>query len=226
MNRLRAAHIASPAPHVRDGVIATVLADRLGPRMHNALAERPPANLRDKVLGQVGPDNVTELRDRSRRREMALAVIGVAAAVLALFVFVQLRDGSTDGSSFPAAIPTGHDVQEIALEGKFAADATLTHYRHDNYRLVLSVEGYPVTPPRTQYAVWLRGDSGVVPIGGFRLKGADDFRVPFAIAVDPARFPEIVVTLEPVDGDPDLTGEVVNSAVLDAGSVHHGTYEE
>ena len=62
--------------------------------------------------------------------------------------------------------PAGHELQTFALSGDSGAiEGALTHYRHDNYRITLDVGALDPTPPRTYYAVWLRGPRGTVPIG-------------------------------------------------------------
>ena len=76
------------------------------------------------------------------------------------------------------------------------------------------------------YAVWVRGETGDVSIGTFRLQRPDDFDIPFALGVNPSEFPELVVSIEPNDGNPRLTGEVVTSGQFDLDRVHHGIYED
>lgn len=227
-------------PELRAEVLERVaglhIEDRL--RRHVSL---PPDGMRDRVLSSLRPGAplvLDEVARRRHRRDRFLLKVTSVAALLALLGFavsyVRMGDlerdlGVTSAESSrleERTGPVGHEMQTIVLAGRSEAVATLDHYRHDNFRLNLSVAGYDITPPGFQYAVWLRGEEGDVPLGGFRLKREDDFLVPLAIAVDPVRYPELVVTLEPLDGNPELTGEIVNSALLDVDSVHHGAYND
>ena len=133
---------------------------------------------------------------------------------------------SDGGRGDAEGIPAGHQTQVVALSGSGPSRAIVDHYRHDNFRITLSVEGYEPTPPGVRYAVWVRGAGGDVAIGTFRLKRPDAFRIPFALGVNPSEYSELVVTLEPNDGDPELTGEVVTQGSFDPATVHHGTYDD
>jgi hypothetical protein len=224
---------AIPPEHLKAAVLGAVEAERLGPALRDAVPAVPDPSLRARVLEDIArarPDA------RTSRRAVALAV---AAGVIVLAVMVagwlRIRGLEDDVQQLRAATeaaesrfgPTGHELQAFALSGVAGTvEGQLTHYRHDNYRLTLEVGALEPTPPQTYYAVWLRGERGTEPIGTFRLKRPDRFVVNFAAAVDPAEYPEVLVTLEPDDGDPRLTGETIASGTLDTGKVHHGEYEE
>lgn len=220
------ASISTPRADLREETIAAASSDDVARLVRTAVPALPPEEFRAKVLAaSTAGGAVVPLRVGRRKGAVWSAAAVTVAAVVSLAWWGLRGDGPGEAGAF-ASIPRGHDLVEVTLRGETEAQATLTHYRHDNYRLTLSTAGYDVTPPGYQYAVWLRGHGGEVPLGGFRLKHEDVFTIPFAIAVDPARYPEIVVTLEPVDGEPAMTGTVVSSARLDAGSVHHGEYDE
>lgn len=123
-------------------------------------------------------------------------------------------------------MPEGHKTQIVGLEGMGPDELEVRHYRHDNFRLTLSTDGFEPTLAGFHYAVWVRGSDGDVAIGTFRIKRPDDFEIPFALGVNPSEYPELVITLEPNDGDPALTGEIVTSGEFDLETVHHGSYND
>lgn len=224
---------AEPPANLRSTVMTAMIAENFAPELRRAVPGLPPTELKAKTVAAARRDQPGSIRRSSRLssfrpREIAFAAAATVAIVFASVTWLQLQDArrSTTGAPSEEGIPRGHNMQSFVLKGDVESKAGLAHYRHDNYRLILSTAGYEVTPPGFQYSVWLRGPQGDVPLGGFRLKRQDDFTVPFAIAVDPVQYPQVVVTLEPLDGSPALDGEVVNSATLDVRSVHHGEYEE
>lgn len=229
----------SPRPELRASVMAAVAAENMAAQLKRAVPALPPEDLKARVMSEVhNHSKVVAPISSARSFSLRQAVFSAAAALLLIFAgvtWMQLQDARRDLSdrdeidvAAPGTdgLPTGHDLQEVVLEGDVRTEATLNHYRHDNYRIELSTDGFPVTPPGFQYSVWLRGEAGDVPLGGFRLKKPDEFTVPFAVAVDPKLYPEVVVTLEPIEGTPALEGEIINSASLDPDSVHHGVYDE
>jgi anti-sigma-K factor RskA len=225
-----AAPIALPT-ELKSAVLDAAANDEMGRRLAEAVPVLPPDRLKERVLSTVraeGADRPERAVHRKvirlRPREWVFAAAAVFALVFGGFMWLRLDDGGT--GTPPGRIPRGHDMQTFALEGRVDSEATLTHYAHDNFRLSMSMSGYDPNPAGTYYAVWLRGPRGDVALGGFRLKRPDDITVPFAIAVDPAEYQTVLVTLEPEDGDPLLNGEVVSRGVLDREMIHHGTYEK
>lgn len=224
---------AAPAEELRPAVLGAVATEQIGATLRNYGAGPARAGLRRDVLEAVAAqgtrdqDSVTSLSSRKRRPPLlaAAAIIGVLLVAVSSVLWLG-PDTRPQPPVAEGEVPAGHETQVIALSGMGPGDASVRHYRHDNFRVSLSMEGYDVTPPGSHYAVWVRGDGGEVAIGTFRLKGADDFVIPFAVGVNPTEYPQFVVTLEPNDGDPALNGEVVTRARFDPTTVHHGTYDE
>lgn len=220
---IEAAGVIRPPEHLRAAVLERALEESVGTELRLAVPALPPVALKERVMAATKAQPVRLApRRKTNVRELIFAAAAIIALVFATFSYVQRDEEGGSGGE----IPRGHDMQTVALSGEVGAKGTLTHYRHDNYRLSLSVEGYEVTPPDFQYAVWLRGPEGDVPLGGFRIKRPDDFVVPYAIAVDPVEYPRLVVTLEPIDGDERLTGDVVSEGRLDPAKVYHGDYQD
>lgn len=222
-----ASRLSVPPGHLRSSTLGAVEAERLGSLLRAAVPELPPQSLRAAALEKVQ----TRSEDRRRAfsiRESLLAAAAIVAVILAAGGWFLYQGERTDVQKQRRQLgPLGHELQVFSLQGSRGdVQGWLTHYRHDNYRVTLDVGTFDVTPAGTYYAVWLKGPKGETPIGTFRLKRSDRFIVSFPAAVDPADYPEILVTLEPDDGDPLLTGEVVASGVLDSARVHHGKFDD
>lgn len=222
---------AAPPDGLRPTVLGAVATEQIGAALRSYGAEPPRTGLRRDVLEAVAAqgtrdqDSVTPLPLRKRRP----ALLAAAAIISVLVVAGTVLWLGPDPRQPPVAegeVPVGHETQVIALSGMGPGDASVRHYRHDNFRVSLSMEGYAVTPPGSHYAVWVRGGGGEVAIGTFRLKTADDFVIPFAVGVNPTEYPRFVVTLEPNDGEPALNGEIVTRGRFDPTTVHHGSYDE
>jgi hypothetical protein len=215
-----------PPDDLRHAVLAAVEAEQLRPLLNHAVGT-PSAETKRAVLDAARSEtdgaSVTSL---ASRRNVVQRVLSVAAVLMVGLIAGSVIQNSDPAGSNGGSIPAGHETQVVALEGMGPERAEMRHYRHDNFRLTLSVEDFPPTPAGAYYTVWVRGEAGDVAIGTFRLKSDDDFDIPFAIGVNPSEYPEVVVTLEPDDGDPALTGEVVTKGRFDPNTVHHGSYNE
>ena len=221
--------ISQPPEALRHEVLARIEAASIAPALGLAVSP-PPASLKTSIMQAVEEERdrersvVTPMKSRAPRFAAALA----AAATLLL---VGAAIGSALQPDAPdvevaGEIPVGHETQMLQIEGAGPAEAEVDHYRHDNFRITLSVEGFEPTPAGSHYAVWVRGEVGDVALGTFRIKRPDDFVIPFAMGVNPDDYPTFVVTLEPNDGNPALTGEVLSHGDFDLESVHHGSYDE
>ncbi len=194
------------------------------------LVERPGPHVRRSVMGVIAAEKSSVpardgkvLRWRSRTQRVLAAAALVAAGAVGGYA---LTGSGPEGPTDLGGVPLGHETQVVALSGAGPGEASVRHYRHDNFRISFSVQGFPATPTGHHYAVWVRGPKGDVAVGTFRLQREDTFLIPFAVGVNPSDFPQLVVTLEPNDGDPNLTGEVITTGDFDLGSVHHGSYDE
>lgn len=220
-----------PAPaQLRSRVVSEIAAQGMGPLLELAVAAPSPdlkARVLEAVRREASPAPGPKLVAAPSPGRVWIARGLAAAAVLAAGVVL--------GSTLPddrapeiatGAIPRGHETQVLALSGEGPATAEVRHYRHDNFRITMSIEGFDPTPAGSHYAVWVRGPGGDVALGTFRLKRPDDFHIAFALGVNPSDFPAFAVTLEPNDGGPALDGEVVAQGRFDPEKVHHGTYDE
>ena len=223
-----------PPTDLRASVLGAIEKDALSPTLA-LLAPGPRQDLKHSVMKAVAGDRTREASPAKvvgihSRRSRMLQIVGAAAAALIIGVGLGAALGNNESSGPDVAdgsrMPEGHETQILELEGMGPDELEVRHYRHDNFRLTLSVDGFEPTPAGFHYAVWVRGAGGDVSIGTFRIKRLDDFDIPFALGVNPSEFPELVITLEPNDGDPALTGEIVSSGEFDLATVHHGSYSD
>lgn len=230
--------VEPPPKELRAAVLGKVESSALQARLVHA-AKPPGEHLKGRVLAAIEKErkeNTARVVTKLRAAPAPLARLLAAAAILVVAVVAgaTLGPGGIPGLPNPPQsdvsgndrIPKGHETQIVALEGAGPSSAAVSHYRHDNFRITLSVEGFDPTPRGFHYAVWTRGSQGDAAIGTFRLKRSDDFEIPFAMGVNPSDYPELVVTLEPNDGDPALTGPIVTQGRFDPATVHHGNYDE
>jgi hypothetical protein len=229
---LTAGRATGPPPeHLRAGVLSAVEAERVESALE-LVVEPPPEDLKARVLAAAAREDpgrrgggrpVVFSSNRTTRlgRILAAAALVVGGLVLGAVAFRQ-----NPPEIFAGDIPPGHATQTLRLTGDGPSSAEVRHYRHDNFRVTMSVEGFAPTPPGSHYVVWVRGAGGDVAVGTFRLKRPDDFDVPFAVGVNPSEFPELVVTLEPNGGSSALEGEVVVRGRFDPDRVHHGSYDD
>lgn len=224
---------SQPSSELRASVLGAVEAASLSSLLSIAV-KPPPARLKSAVMrvaregSQEGPGSALGFLGR-RRAQVArvLAAAAILVAGVALGSAISARGGADKAPPTSAGeVPEGHQTQVVELTGSGPATAAVRHYRHDNFRVTISVQGFEPTPAGFHYAVWVRGDRGDVAIGTFRLKGPDNFDIAFAVGVNPSEYPELVVTLEPNDGDPKLTGDVVTRGSFDPDQVQHGRYDE
>ncbi len=225
-------------PGMKEGALAFVEAEHLRQVLAAADLHVPPSDLRTKALGGVSQASGAPRfarRFSSRIVAPALAAAAVTALLFALAYRADLgriteeRDRAREIAARAEGQvgPAGHPVQTLALAGTgVSAEIDLYHFRHDNYRVVLSLEEMPVTPAGYHYEVWLRGPSGEVPVGSFRIKSEDRLTNAWVVGVDPVDFPRLVLTVERNDGDPSISSRVLAKTTIDPEHVRHGRYDE
>lgn len=227
---------APPSEGLKSATLGMIRQEGIGNVLRSAaLGPRPPADLRERALKRATGQSSPPQSPTSRRMPLiagTLAVAALVAALLALGFRAQIGALEEEIGDLQESVeekfgPEGHRLQTFDLAGPEAsAEAELTHFRHDNYRLSLMAEDFPLTPTGRHYELWLTGDKGEVSLGTFRVTQADELTFNFSIGVDPAEFPIVELTIEPNDGDPAQSGELVARAHLDGDNVHHGDYEK
>jgi hypothetical protein len=175
------------------------------------LWDEPPAGLHTEVLlaiaeaaaptgGAAGVaiplDVARKVRSRLRNRWWMGAAAACALVVIGLAI--AARDGT-------------RSVTTIELAGTAAAPGASADVELSatpaGLRIVLDATGLRGAPPGYFYEAWVSDGSTRVSAGTFHLRGGDGPIELWAGVTDPA-FTTLSVTLEPVDGDTDTSGDV------------------
>jgi hypothetical protein len=174
----------------------------------------PPPSLEARVLDAVAREiehpapRARRRFERLRRRRLAPAFAGAAAAVAGAIVAVSLLGGGG---------PQGVLEIETVLRSPDGPVAASVEVRKTGIGRVVtfSSDTLPILPKGDYYELWFvgRGDRPDRPnrISAGTFHPDEDRRssVRFAAAVDPKLYPVLVVTAEPGDGDPRPTGPEV-----------------
>jgi hypothetical protein len=141
-------------------------------------------------------------RERRGLHRGLVAAVGMAAGVALALGAVALRTGSDDDGDQVAITAT-------ELGGDIAGTASSVS-RPAGVEIVLDVDGLPRAPAGSFYQGWVKGERGLVTIGTFHTGG----RVVLWSGVEIADYPLLTVTLEPEDGDPASSGQVLLTAPI------------
>jgi hypothetical protein len=185
--------------------------------LHATEMHDPPGDLEERAFARVVS---APLGGRDRAKTVGVLVVTGAAVALAVLGFRWRSEADSLRDRLQVSVarqgPVGHSVDLMTLEGPTVEmTAELVHFRHDNYRLVLHADDLPPCRKGYHYEVWLGGDHGVVSGGTFRLERDDEIVFSSPVGVDPAEYPNVELTIEPDDGDPEKGGLSVAEAVLD-----------
>ena len=159
----------------------------------------------DPVSPTADPTNVVPFR----RRVPSTWLIAVAAAVAGAVIgagAVAVLQGDDDGAAVAAAALD-------PLEDADASGSARVVERPDGTR-VLEVELQAPDLDDAYYEVWLLTPdvSGLIPVGTTQA-GTAQFEIPAGL--DLGQYPVVDVSVEPLDGDPEHSGDSVVRGVLD-----------
>jgi Anti-sigma-K factor rskA len=194
--------MSDDAPHVDDRD------DPLDPRLSALLADASvwddASPFEDQILAailsEVSSEPTSLQTARAKRTSAfprwmlvaaAIAVIGVAASLLGR--------GSSDEASFALA------ATDLAPGASADAEITATPA---GLKIVLDVDGLPGAAPGQMYEAWVTDGTIRISAGTFHLRGGSGPIELWAGVADPS-FHIITVTLEPVDGVAESSGQVV-----------------
>jgi hypothetical protein len=150
----------------------------------------------------AGLAEVRELRPRWRRLTWAVPIAAAAAALFTVAVLgVQqaLEPGAPVGTTFSAAgTSLAPDAEATVTVAKAAA----------GFSVVIDARGLPAAADGSYYIAWLRGPTGVVPIGSFHARA---IAKPITLwsGVDPKLYPNFSVTLQREGAPPTPSGVTV-----------------
>jgi hypothetical protein len=172
----------------------------------------PPADLQESIVTEITSqrpvrERPTQLpRHRTARRrtwQPWAAGVGITAVAAAIALVVVI------------AIPRG-DINQLRMQGtelatSASAIATVVSTTSGE-DITLNIHGLQPAPEEHYYQGWVRTgpepDDNAVTIGTFHMRGGDD-EVTLWSGVPIEDFPVLTVTLEPDDGDPASSGDVV-----------------
>lgn len=187
-----------------------------------AQATPPPLAMKDRVMAEIAqtrqlspllPDRVTDLAERRRRRARTTSTLLAAAAVVVLLVagVVVLR-GPDDTPAFADALsevlaePDGRVVTLATTPDGDASGVVKVAWSAEGGTAVLVADGLAAAPDGSAYELWLLRDG--VPQPMTVLDPAADGELRAVIDIDAA--PDAWgVTIEPAEGSPAPTGEIL-----------------
>ncbi len=176
-----------------------------------SLSEDPPATLRASVLSGIADvaqaEPVIDLSvARQRRSRRIAAVAGIAAATIAIAVGIVAFDGSNDDVDDLLALP---DAVVVDLEGE--AGALQVVWSDELDRVAVIGDGLEEPGAGQAYALWIVLDDGVAPAGLF---GVDDGAIRTVLDVPDEAATAWAITIEPVAGSPQPTGDILFSGAV------------
>ena len=166
----------------------------------DALWSDPPPQLKAALLAEVTAqqrERAVPARPPARRSRASWLV--AAAAVAAIVVGGAVI--------WPRNEPVGFTMTGTALAPRAHAEAELEP-KSAGVAIRLNITGLKAAPPGTFYAAWLRGSTGVVPVGTFHWrKGGIPIDLWSGVGTD--RYPELFVTLQREGAPPEPSDQVV-----------------
>lgn len=171
-----------------------------------------PAGLEDAVVAAIMGDVATDaahapaiaLADRRPARTIGVAMpwwllASAAVAILALAFAVALRNARTDDgveATLAGAGPSAAASADVRLESTAAG-----------LKILLTASGLDPAPDGYFYEAWVSDGQRRVSAGSFHLRWGTGTIELWAGVADPS-FRLLTVTLEPIDGDTDSSGDV------------------
>jgi hypothetical protein len=179
------------------------------------LETQPPVDLEARALVRAGLlDDIVKRRPSRWAKVSMVLVPGLAATALIVGFFAtewRSRIAELENVFGPMGQPVAAQ-QLTSFNSANRARAELFDSTDATYHLVLRAYHLPPTPEGYRYELWLSGERGTVSAGSFSVDGSEDRVFVFTVSVDPSEYPDIEISLEPDDGDPDHTGTTVMEA--------------
>jgi hypothetical protein len=181
----------------------------------------PPIDLEDRVVTAITtlatadarPASLHSLGDhRSVRNPLDvpgwLAAAAVVVLVVAGLAYMTIRGGEPTADTVIALVGTAAAPDASANAALTAMPAGL--------KIVLDVEGLAAAPNGYFYEAWISNETIRVSAGTFHLRGSDK-PIELWAGVTESEFDMLAVTLEPLDGNADSSGDVRLRGVFDLG---------
>ncbi|MGI9605104.1 MAG: anti-sigma factor domain-containing protein [Acidimicrobiales bacterium] len=176
----------------------------------------PPASLRDRVLAEVSvsrqdaplpADDVIDLDlIRRGRRPLLVAVAAALVLIVGIGIASLLTSDDAPQTAYPAVLEAV-DARELALEGPWPGSVSVA-WSEVTERYAMIAEGLPGPGEGLTYELWIIAEGAPIPAGLFVPDGGatelDD-----ALPATPAVW---AITIEPVGGSTQPTGDIILSA--------------
>jgi anti-sigma-K factor RskA len=168
-----------------------------------ATAVEPPQQLRDRLLAEVSPAPVRELRPRARRWQAA--VLAAAAAVVIGLGAFAVGQALRPAPSMAEQVFAAPDVQTVSGEIPTGGTATVVFSREKNAGVLVMND---VAPPAagTVYQMWLIDDQGPHSAGTMDAKAVAPSTT--AMLADLGDSQTLAFTVEPGSGSSQPTTPV------------------
>ena len=164
----------------------------------------PTSTVPSSTVPRAPADELSQRRAKRAARGEVVAkmrrtpwIMGVAAALVAGVVFGRAQ--------LTKVVFDSHGSLAATTLAPGASATFKTKAEAAGVRVALDARNLPDPGPNSFYEAWVSDGTIRIPIGTFSKGG----RVVLWSGVPLARFPAISVTLEPVDGDPASSGQVV-----------------
>ena len=173
--------------------------------MSSATAAEPPDRLRDRLLTEVGADNVRPLRPRINRWQAVFLAAAAALVVGAGALGVGLALQPAPSPSTADQVFAAPDVRTISEPIPSGGTATVVYSREKNAG-VLVMNNVAPPAPGTVYQMWLIGDNGPHSAGTMNAKAVAPSTT--AVLPDLGHSQALAFTVEPGSGSAQPTTPV------------------
>jgi len=170
--------------------------------------DEPRPGLEDDIVAAIRAEPVAldDVRTRRERRRIpAWLITAAAVAVLAVGAVVVVRAAGDNTE-------VASDTTEASLAGSdLAPDATATAFftpTPAGLKILLDADGLAGADPGHMYEAWISDGEIRVSAGTFHLRDGHN-PIELWAGTDDPRFHLLTVTLEPIDGVADSSGQVV-----------------
>ena len=166
--------------------------------LRKLVASKPPPELKARVLEQVRGEPPARSSGGWWFRDLAAAAL-LVVAVLGIGLLQVLTDDSSTGVPLAATTLAPDAGGEVQVERV-----------GQNFRVDLEVWGMPELKEEEYYEMWYYAeDDGRISCGTFRVGPDGRTTIKLSAPATARDYPEIEVTREPDDGNPEASGKAV-----------------
>jgi hypothetical protein len=168
----------------------------------------PRPGLEDEIVAAIRAEPVsiaTVRTTRERRRFPGWIAAAAAVAIVAVGAVLVVRAGGDDNETAGESTEASLAGTDLAPDARANAIFTPTPA---GLKILLDAEGLPGAPPGEMYEAWVSDGEIRVSAGTFHLRNGHN-PIELWAGTDDPRFHLLTVTIEPIDGVADSSGQVV-----------------